>query len=412
MKILIMHLYFEPIGGAEVIAYDTMKLLQKHGHDVLFLALKGENYFEKNYPYIKDFTTGVKNTKDYLKSPLSYYYNLKAQRDVNRVIKKFNPDIIHLHNIISGFSPAILKCCKDYPTVMTVHDVGIVCPATTLMFRNKTFCKEQKCRNGNGFNCILNRCEKNSLEGSIRKAIRYYIISANLKYVNRFITPSMALKQCIVTSNAKINANQISVINNFLPDNIITTQPSYKNLGYFLYVGRVTKEKGIHYILEIAKFLPSDIVFHIVGTGAKETEFREYARKNNLQNVKFLGYMDREQIKKQYQNCIATILPCNSFENFPTTNMESMINGKPIIASKIGGILEQVEHNKTGLLFDSANVEQLKECVLKYWNNPDLVITHGQNAHKKAVSLYNTSNYYNNIMDIYSDLLMSTERGL
>ncbi|MBQ7764186.1 glycosyltransferase, partial [bacterium] len=83
-----------------------------------------------------------------------------------------------------------------------------------------------------------------------------------------------------------------------------------------------------------------------------------------------------------------------------------------IIASKIGGILEQVEHNKTGLLFDSANVEQLKECVLKYWNNPDLVITHGQNAHKKAVSLYNTSNYYNNIMDIYSDLLMSTERGL
>ena len=409
IKILLIHIYFEPAGGAEVIAYDSMKLLQKYGHNVRFLALKGDNYFDKKYPYINDFTTGVKSTKDYLKSPLSYYYNFKAQRDVNKVIKEFKPDLIHLHNIISGFSPAILKCCKDYPTVMTVHDVGIACPATTLMLRNEKFCMTQKCRNGNGINCILNKCEKNSLEGSIRKAIRYFIIHNNIKYIDHFITPSQTLKQHILLCNTKINANQISVVNNFLPDEAITAQPSFNNTGYFLYIGRLAKPKGVHYLLEAMKDLPKDIKLHIVGTGKEEQALKEYAKEHNLDNVEFLGFKNREEIKEEYQNCIATILPSNCFENFPTTNMESFINGKPVIASNIGGIPEQVEHNKTGLLFEPGNVEQLKECILKYWDSPKLVVEHGVNAYSKAVNLYSTSNYYKSIMNIYRTLLQETE---
>ena len=57
----------------------------------------------------------------------------------------------------------------------------------------------------------------------------------------------------------------------------------------------------------------------------------QYAKENNLDNVKFLGFKNREEIKEAYQNCIATIVPSNWFEIFGMINIESFINGKPVI---------------------------------------------------------------------------------
>ena len=78
------------------------------------------------------------------------------------------------------------------------------------------------------------------------------------------------------------------------------------------------------------------------------------------------------------------------------------INGKPVIASDVGGIPEIVEHNKNGLLFEMQNVEQLKQCILTYWNNPELVIEHGQNGYNKAVTSYNSNVYYNKLLNVYN----------
>ena len=87
------------------------------------------------------------------------------------------------------------------------------------------------------------------------------------------------------------------------------------------------------------------------------------------------------------------------------TNIESFINGKPVIASNIGGIPEIVEHNVNGLLFEPANIEQLKECILTYWNNPELVIEHGKNGYQKAITHYTEERYYNELMKVYEEVI-------
>ena len=87
------------------------------------------------------------------------------------------------------------------------------------------------------------------------------------------------------------------------------------------------------------------------------------------------------------------------------TNIESFINGKPVIASNIGGIPEIIEHNVNGLLFEPANIEQLKECIIKYYNNPKLVIEHGKNAYQKAITEYTEEKYYNKLIDVYNNVL-------
>lgn len=96
------------------------------------------------------------------------------------------------------------------------------------------------------------------------------------------------------------------------------------------------------------------------------------------------------RINLEYLGAFLLIVFCNFW----------VYKAKPVIASNIGGIPEQVEHNKTGLLFEPGNVEQLKECILKYWNNPQLVIEHGKNGYQKAITQYTEDRYYKELQGV------------
>lgn len=402
-----VHSYFSPFRGGETIAYNTFKMLQADGHEVVYMAADRKPYFEEHYEYQKYFIKDITSIKAYLKRPWAYYYNFEAKKKLNLLINDFKPDLIHLHNIMTCFSPAVLECCKNIPTIMTVHDASIVCPASTLMYKNKYYCNEQSCKNGKNINCLLNLCDSNNVEASLRKTIRSYVLNKNIQYIDKFITPSNALKKVLVKAN--IDPNKIITINNFLPREEFNTIPNYANKGYFLFIGSLSQEKGVHYLLEAIKDLPNEIKLKIVGSGKEENNLKQYAKENNLDNVEFVGFKNKEEIKEYYQNCIATILPCNWFEIFGMTNIESFINGKPVIASNIGGIPEIVEHNVNGLLFEPTNIEQLKEHILTYWNNSDLVIEHGKEGYDKVINCYTDKIYYKSLLTLYKEEISATK---
>lgn len=407
VKILYINGSFINDSGCGVIAEKTSNLFKNNGFEVEIFTSKGFCY-DKNYKYSPLFPEMFNTPKKYLKNIFKYYYNLTAAKNLEKVLKDFRPDIIHVHSLrASSLTYSALKPCIDskVPIIMTLHDCFLVCPMMTLIKSNRTNCK-MECKGLNKLPCVFNNCG-NNLEQSFRFAMMSFInkLTGYDKYIKKFITPSNALKNLILSADIGIDKNRITTVNNFISNDELKTVPNYDNKGYFLYTGRLSREKGIHYLLQAMTDLPKEIQLHVVGTGPQEKELKEYAQNHNLDNVKFLGFKKREDIKKEYQNCIATILPCNWFENFPTTNMESFINGKPVVASDIGGIPEQVENNKTGLLFKPANVEQLKECIMTYWNNPELATAHGKNAYQKAITQYTEERYYNDILQIYKEVL-------
>ena len=409
MKILVINSFFSPFGGAESIAYDTYKLLKKQGHEVYFYATNRPPFFEEQYEYVNYFPQDNFTTKGYLKNPVQYYYNKNNRVKLNEFLELIQPDVIHLHNVLA-FSPAILKCCRTYPNVLTVHQADIVCPASTLMLQNKKLCTKQLCQKGNYWPCIINNCVRNNIEASIRRACLISLYTRNLKYINKYITPSLALKNAILNCHINIAENQIITIPNFLNNTFFKNTPNYSNKNYFLYIGRLSKEKKVITLLRALKDLPREIKLKIAGTGTEEKALKQYAIENKLNNVEFLGFKNREEVNDLYQNCISTILPCNWFEIFGMTNIESFINGKPVIASNIGGIPEIVEDNINGLLFEPGNIEQLKECILKYWNNPNLVVDHGKNGYQKAITQYTEEKYYNELMKVYEEVLNESKR--
>lgn len=411
MKILIINQFFNMQAGTEVISTSTFNILKKQGNDVYYFAFDKKPYFIDDYEFAKYFPKNNMSTFGYLKNPLKYYWNYEAAKKLEKYIDEIKPEIIHIHSLMS---PSILNVCKkkNIPTVMTLHTLPSSCPSTKFLLKNKEYCKEFKCKNGNYWHCVFNRCGNGSIERSVRKSILSYIFNktnvySNVKY---FICPSNALRDCVKLSNITNDKNKIVTINNFLSDEELNTIPNYSNNGYFLYIGRLSKEKGLNYLLEALKDLPRDIQLKIVGTGEEKDKLKKYARENSLDNVEFVGFKNRNEIKDYYQNCIATILPCNWFEIFGMTNIESFINGKPVIASNIGGIPEIVEHNVNGLLFEPANVEQLKKCILTYWDNPEIVIEHGKNGYKKAITQYTEERYYNELMKIYEEVINESKK--
>ena len=157
--------------------------------------------------------------------------------------------------------------------------------------------------------------------------------------------------------------------------------------------------------MEAIKGLPRDILYVIAGAGNLEEYVRNFIETNNLHNVKCLGYVKQDNIHKLYQSAIATIVPSNFFEIFGMINIESFINKTPVIGSNIGGIPEIIENNKNGFIFDIDNTEQLKNCILTYWNNIELAKQHGENGYKKVIENYTQDIYMRKLISIYEKLI-------
>ena len=408
MKILLISGGFLNNSGADVVAHLTYEVLCRNSHDVAIFTTKGccciDNYkYENLMP--EPYNTPIK----YLKNIINYYYNFKSAKNLESILDDFKPDIVHVHSIrISSLTYSVLKPIikRKIPIVMTLHGPSFICPSSVFLKKNKTLCDKACGKNFRQFNCIINNCT-GKIERSFRLAISNFVceLTGYNKYISKFITPSNILRNLILKWDYDVIPDKIITINNSLSVTEANTIPKYSNKGYFLYSGRISEENGIRYLLQAIKDLPKGIEIHIAGKGSEENKLKQYANAHGLDNVKFLGFKNRTEIKEEYQNCIALIVPSNWFEIFGMVNIEAFINGKPVIASNIGGIPEIVENNINGLLFEPGNVEQLKKCILKYWNNPELVVEHGKNAYQKAINKYSSDIYYQNLIKLYEEVL-------
>lgn len=401
MNIIFINEYFtENIKtGANIIAFNTYHLIKEKGINCYFYS-NNEGTLLEEQDINKYFPKSHIHTNSFLYR-LNSLYNFEAAWNLEKVIKEVNPDIVHIHSLME-LSYSVINVLKKYkiPYIITVHDAMYVCP---IMGTKKYYCT--LCSD-NIFNCVKNKCSRNNYFNSLYMAIKFWINKQIIKHYEPscIITPSRVLSNYIKNTRFSSNVKNV-VIPNSLDKAFLDVTPNYQNGGYFLFVGNLLDVKGVNILLEAINKQPNKIEFHIVGDGLHKEKYLQFVKENNLTNVKFLGKKNREELIQEYQNCIAVIVPSNGFENFPTVSLESFINGKPVIGSNIGGIPEQVEHNKTGLLFETANVEQLKECISKYWNNPNLVIEHGNNAYEKARTQYTEEKYYNELIQVYTELL-------
>lgn len=405
MKVLLINNFFSLVGGVEVYISKLGGMLRKYGIEVGYFATDKQPYLVKGYkyskyfPHYKDFNA-IK-LKEFIKNP-SYFYNVEAKEKLDEFLEIYKPDIAHINSISRHLSPSVIKSLKEkgIPVIMTLHDGFFACPDTGLIKGNGDFCYKYPCAKGNVFHCILNKCNEGSLIKSIVSSSEFFYRKIHRLYdkIDLFIAPSRAIKDLALYSG--VNKQKIVLLNNFIDEDLFTYEPDYLSKNYFLYAGRLVKEKGIEFLLQAMLMLPPEIELHIAGSGEQEEELKNLALLYGLNNVKFLGMLSQSELKKEYRDCIASVLPANYFEAFGLSVIESFAYGKPVIGTDIGAIPELIDNGKTGYLVKSANPEELAGAMLKLINN-NIAVKMGRIARLEALSKYSAGDHADKLIKIY-----------
>jgi glycosyltransferase involved in cell wall biosynthesis len=400
MRIAMANNYYYIRGGAERVLFEEKKILEAHGHQVpVFSQAHPLNEFSEFSDYYCPFKDW-RNISRFQKVPmaLNLMYDRRTARGFNRFLEASKSNIVHTHNIYGGLTTSILDIAKRkaVPVVMTLHDYKLICPSYAMLNRGRVC---DGCRNGRFIHCLLNTCHKESLTASGVYCIESYLNKWLHKYdtIRYFICPSKFSLQ--KHADHGIDRDRLLHIPNFVNSSIY--KPQYENGQYALFVGRISREKGVFTLLAAVEHL--NIQVRIVGDGPLKAEYEDMAKR--MPHVIFEGYKTGDNLRRLYEDAAFLVLPSECYENAPMTILEAYAYGKPAVGSRIGGIAEMIDHEKTGMLFEMGNARQLADCIDNLWKDKSLRQQMGRAAHEKVERKYSAEAHYEQLMKVYRNLL-------
>lgn len=180
-------------------------------------------------------------------------------------------------------------------------------------------------------------------------------------------------------------------------------QPVYN----FLFLGRLTKLKGVYDLLEAADRLVhgagmTQLRFYLAGDGEEEQVCTLIREKKLQKHVQLLGWLDHQAKIDWLSRTDAVVLP-SYVEGLPMSLLEAMAAGKPVISTSIGGIPDLVS-SENGWLVQPGNIEQLCACLQEASTNPDLTEHMAACNMQKARSTYDISAKNERLLTLYRQL--------
>ncbi|HID91008.1 TPA: glycosyltransferase family 1 protein [Candidatus Bathyarchaeota archaeon] len=176
-----------------------------------------------------------------------------------------------------------------------------------------------------------------------------------------------------------------------------------------LYVGRLVHRKGVHVLVEampiVLKEFPGAQLL-IVGDGYMRGLLKLLVKSLKLEaSVKLLGLLPDDGLLKLYEVSDVFALPSLYGESFGVVLLEAMAAGKPIVASRAGGIPEIIKDNVTGILVKGGNKDDLANAILKILSDPDLAKLLARNGRKMVENKYSWSVVAEDIERVYRELV-------
>lgn len=289
-------------------------------------------------------------------------------------------DIIHAHEFFSppAFFSSIVSVMKRTPLVLTQHNDHL-----PLTIKTKSLYYADACSIG----------------------------QLSLKQSKRIIALTSSIKSHLLAFGA--TNYKIQIIPNAVDTNIFA--PNEQNLlkdkwnlssPIVLYVGRFSEVKGIRTLLKafpavLGAFPEAKLV--LVGGGPLETEINAYEERFPGR-IFCLSFVPNDIMPKIYAGCDVVVLPSLE-ERFGNVALEAMACGKPVIGSGIGGMLDTIVHEETGLLVQPKNSEHLSNSIIRLLKNDRLRIELGQNGRKRVLKEYSSNVVINKVEQSYLNAL-------
>lgn len=388
MKVALCTDWFYPkIGGIASHVSGLASELEWRGHEVIIINKKVNDTMGPNvFPQITQ-SAELRYVEPVI--PFSTILVPPSPAEIRGLLKKEGFDIVHAHHAFTPTSLLSIVVAKKLgtPTVLTNHTISFASnagyfwtPMSFVLFPFRRYI------------------------GKADKVIAVSRAAAN--FIGHFVKP----EKIVIIPNG-VDVRHFDPINCGVP--ISNNVAAIESGPIILYVGRLAHRKGVHVLLKampsVLKVFPRAQLL-IAGNGYMRGLINLLIKRLKLKShVKLLGFVSEEDLPKLYNASNVFVLPSLYGESFGVVLLEAMASGKPVVASRVGGIPEIIENNVTGILVESGSKGSLADAILKILSDQDLAELLGNNGRKIAEVKYSWSVVAEEIEGVYKKLLEGSD---
>jgi glycosyltransferase involved in cell wall biosynthesis len=382
MRILLVAQFFPPdIGGEERHVFNLGNILAARGHAVTVATQRMAGApDEETLPsgvQVRRFATmamslpGVYSTSRPHHPPFPDPLGVRALR---QLVGEIRPDVVHAHNwAVNSVLPlrGWPARRKPFGLVLTLHDYSQVC-ATKRLMRDGAPCA------GPGARCLP--CAAGHY-GRVVGPPTVLATAAMRPWKTHAIDHIVSVSRAVASANHIEDGPRGSVIPNFIPDALLQDprqedappqdaeqeKPDLPAGEFLLFVGDISKDKGVHTLLRAYERLGADRPpLVLIGRRTPDTP------QNLPDGASVRVEWPHAHVLEAFRRCTAAVLPSVWPDPCPTTVLESMASGAPVITTAIGGMVDMVTDEESGLLVSPGSETELTAAMERVLKDDEL----------------------------------------
>jgi glycosyltransferase involved in cell wall biosynthesis len=331
----------------------------------------------------------------------SHGASAKRAEQILEILQTVQPDVVHIQSNNNFVLETALR--ERFPTIKSLH-VYDFCPSGNKFHH----LLGKVCNHSTGALCMLRmgykRCLLTKRPGVIWN---HYgrCVSANQSNAEhrRLIVASQYVKQQAMASGYE--AGKIEVLPYFvrLPE-ANSVRESDRNT--VLFVGRVTREKGLTYLLNaLAQMRPTTRLV-VAGTGGDLVRAKRLARRLGLsRRTEFLGWVDAPGLASLYASASVVAVPSVWPEPFGIVGLEAMSHAKPVVAFRVGGIPEWLQDGVTGHLVSACDIGAMAARLTHLLDNPEAAREMGMRGRESAERHFDPEDHVARLIEILREVM-------
>lgn len=353
MKILLVHNFYRQRGGEEIYLASLKSLLKKRGHAV--------KIFRKDSKKTNTLWKKIKGVS-------GLFFNNKTFNELLDTIDSFKPDIVHFNNLYPLISPSVYMACKRrrVRTVQTVHSLRFFFPLR---------------HPGGGLVNIL-----------YFASVQLHRLIGSFKLVDAYVFPGKYLLDYHREQISFINKNKFF----YVPHFAIERARKVKKEDFFLFAGRLSKDKGILDLLEAV--FQTNFKLLVVGDGPLRGYLKNRFRGGNIQ---FKNMTPHSNIYNYLSRALCTIIPSKVQEAGPMIMIESFACSTPVLVPNLASFKASVKEPRTGVFYSSEDKKDLLKKIRYLFERKKLLKSMAINAREEYENLYTEEKHYQNLLKVY-----------
>ncbi len=394
MKILMINDYGYQVGGVETYISAISKELSKH-HDVKIFStnINIDKTTFNGYTY-----SGLNRFPQFITN-MSRAFNPISFVVLNRTLKNYEPDLVHIHHIFNHTSPSVLALLSKYPTIMTMHTQTLLCPMNkydkNFGILNYSKFDASTIKIIGHFKYIFNK-------------VKYYFYEKYLTNVDLFLAVSDFIK-------TEANNGSISPVKTLYLGLDLPKYSAIKQGYNILFIGRLTHNKGVEILIkafkDVISYIPSAHLT-IIGEGEELNSLINLSQELNLEDkITFAGKKPRSEIYSYIKNTQVVVVPSLWQEPFGLVGVEALSVGRPVIASTVGGIPEWLDDKTTGFLVPPGDPIAISRKIVHLLSDRKLLSKMSIKA-AAATNKYSIRTHVNKLNIIYTNLINHYSRKI